>query len=60
MDYDPFLEGQPDTDVTTMAVGSSNFFFLFFFFFFLVSGGWVKIKLKLPHFHVSDTRRVSI
>ena len=56
MDYDPFLEGQPDTDVTTMAVGSSNFFFLFF----LVSGGWVKIKLKLPHFHVSDTRRVSI
>ena len=24
------------------------------------SGGWVKIKLKLPHFHVSDTCRVSI
>ena len=23
-------------------------------------GGWVKIKLKLPHFHVSDTSRVSI
>ena len=31
---------------------------LFFFFFFKSSGGWVKIKLKLPHFHVSDTRRV--
>ena len=23
--------------------------------FFLSTGGWVKIKLKLPHFHVSDT-----
>ena len=23
--------------------------------FFLSSGGWIKIKLKLPHFHVSDT-----
>ena len=32
------------------------------FFFFKSSGGWVKIKLKLPHFHVSDTYkyRVSI
>ena len=29
------------------------------FFFFNSSGGWVKIKLKLPHFHVSDTCRVS-
>ena len=28
--------------------------------YFLSSGGWVKIKLKLPHFHVSDTCRVSI
>ena len=27
----------------------------FFFFFFKSSGGWVKIKLKLPHFHASDT-----
>ena len=35
-------------------------FFFFFFFFFQSSGGWVKIKLKLPHFHVSDTCRVSI
>ena len=26
----------------------------FFFFFFKSSGGWVKIKLKLPHFHVWD------
>ena len=26
----------------------------------LSSGGWVKIKLKLPHFHVADTCRVSI
>ena len=25
------------------------------FFFFKSSGGWVKIKLKLPQFHVSDT-----
>ena len=32
----------------------------FFCFFFKSSGGWVKIKLKLPHFHVSDTCRVSI
>ena len=31
----------------------------FFFLFFQSSGGWVKIKLKLPHFHVSDTCRVS-
>ena len=29
-------------------------------FFFKSSGGWVKIKLKLPHFHVSDTCGVSI
>ena len=29
--------------------------FSFFFFFFKSSGGWAKIKLKLPHFHVSDT-----
>ena len=28
---------------------------LFFFPFFSSSGGWVKIKLTLPHFHVSDT-----
>ena len=32
----------------------------FCFCFFKSSGGWVKIKLKLPHFHVSDTCRVSI
>ena len=31
--------------------------FFSFFFFFKSSGGWAKIKLKLPHFHVSDTRR---
>ena len=30
----------------------------FLFFCFLSSGGWVIIKLKLPHFHVSDTCRV--
>ena len=24
------------------------------------TGGWVKVKLQLPHFHVSDTCRVSI
>ena len=28
--------------------------FLFFLFFFKSSGGWVKIKLKLPHYHVPD------
>ena len=28
--------------------------------FFISSGGWVKRRLKLPHFHVSDTCRVSI
>ena len=33
---------------------------IFFFFLFLSSGGWVKVKLKRPHFRVSDTRRVSI
>ena len=27
---------------------------LFSFSVSLSSGGWVKIKLKLPHFHVSD------
>ena len=32
----------------------------FCLFFILSSGGWVKLKLKLPHFHVSDTCRVSI
>ena len=26
----------------------------------LSSAGWVKTKLKLPHFHVSDRCRVSI
>ena len=31
---------------------------LFVCLFLLSSGGWVKIKLKLPHFHVSDTCRV--
>ena len=31
-----------------------------FFFFFQSSGKWVQIKLKLLHFHVSDTCRVSI
>ena len=41
-------------------------FFIFYFYFFFVYlffksyGGWVKIKLELPHFHVSDTCRVSI
>ena len=29
-------------------------FFFFFFFFFKSSGGWVKIKLKLPHYYVGD------
>ena len=29
---------------------------LYVFFFFKSSGGWVKLKLMLPHFHVSDTR----
>ena len=29
-------------------------------FFVKSSGGWVKIKLKLPHFHESDTCPVSI
>ena len=28
---------------------------LFSFSFFKSSGGWEKIKLKLPRFHVSDT-----
>ena len=39
---------------------AGDFFSFFLFFFFKPSGGWVKIKLKLPHFHVSDTSRVSI
>ena len=29
--------------------------FCFILFYFLSSGGWVKIELKLPPFHVSDT-----
>ena len=28
-----------------------------FFCFLFSSGGWVKIWVKLPHFHVSDTCR---
>ena len=32
----------------------------FIFLFFKSSGGWVKLKLERPHFHVSDTSRVSI
>ena len=43
-----------------------NFLFIYlficcsyFYLYFLSSGGWVKIKLKLPHFHVSDTCRVN-
>ena len=31
---------------------------VFCFVFFKSSGGWVNIKLKLPHFHVSDTCRM--
>ena len=27
----------------------------FFSFSFFSSGGWVEIKLELPHFYVSDT-----
>ena len=38
----------------------SSIRFFYFFIFFKSSGGWVKIKLKVPHFHVSDTCRVSI
>ena len=37
--------------------------YAFLFLLFSSSGGWVKIKLELPHFHVlyvSDTCRVSI
>ena len=30
-------------------------FFILFYFLYISSGGWVKVKLKLPHFHVSDT-----
>ena len=44
--------------VTSLKSRLSLTFFLSFFF--LSSGGWVKIKIKLPHFHVSDTCRVSI
>ena len=39
----------------------SSFFFTFLrYFFIFILSGWVKIKLKHPHFHVSDTCRVSI
>ena len=38
----------------------SKRYFFYIFHFFLSSGGWLKIKLKLPHFNLSDTRRVSI
>ena len=39
----------------------TNIFPEFFFFIIIIlsSGGWIRIKLKLPHFHVSDTCRVS-
>ena len=45
---------------TSSGFGYISRVFLFLFFVFKSSGGWVKIKLKLPHFHVSDTCRVSI
>ena len=32
---------------------------LLYYYYFYFSGGWVKIKLKPPHLHVSDTCRVS-
>ena len=32
--------------------------YIFFLFRFKSSGGWVKIKLNLPHFHVPDTIHV--
>ena len=35
-------------------------FYFIYFVIYLFSGGWVKIKLKLPHFHLSDTCCVSI
>ena len=36
---------------------SMQYGYVFFFFFF---SGWLKVQLKLPHFRVSDTCRVSI
>ena len=42
---------------TFRPIGGFGYFFLIFI---LSSGGWVKVKRKLPHFHVSDTSRVSI
>ena len=39
-----------------VAEGGGVWAFFFFFFFFKSSGEWVKLKLKLPHFHVSDKR----
>ena len=41
-----------DTYVRTWYMITFSFFL---FFFLLSSGGWVKIKLKLPHFHVWDS-----
>ena len=41
-----------------VAVSTRNeylYYSSFLFVFFISSGGWVKIKLKLPHLHVSDT-----
>ena len=38
-------------ELAQSAFGVARFFF-FFFFFFKSSGGWVKIQLKLPHFHL--------
>ena len=57
--------GVPSTDRNTgkdrwRASGLLRNLDFFFFFFFQSSGGWVKIKLKLRHFHVSDTSRVSV
>ena len=42
--------------------GCANPFDCFFYFIHILlsSGGWVKMKLKLPHFHVSDTSRCQL
>ena len=48
------------TDKPCVVVRGDRFPQAQFVVVFKSSGGWVKIKLKLPHFHVSDTCRVSI
>ena len=47
-------------EIAAAAAAAAAPYLLFFSFFPVSSGGWVKLQLNPPHFHVSDTCRASI